>query len=140
MKALITILILFLCNSYGFQKEELVRKFAIGKFSYAIYKQSKYLHDDNWNAEFFEVYKSGTAKRLCSSYLTARRNDSTFVKGRYLLYNNKIEFTECYYYYKNNPVWIDSMKLTFYPKKNGDLFLKETVEFKNGKARIIRNK
>ena len=140
MKTLTMILVFFLCCSYEFQKKELVKKFTIGKFSYAIYKENKYLHDDNWNAEFFEVYRSGEAKRLCSSYLTAKRNDSTFVKGRYLLYNDKIEFVECYYYYKNNPVWIDSMKVTFYPNKNGDLILGETIKFKNGKATTTTNK
>jgi hypothetical protein len=125
--------------SYEFQNKEFVKQFVIGKFSYAIYKERKFLHDDNLNADFFGVYKLRTAKRLCSSYMIAKRNDSTFIKGNYLIYNDKIEFTE-WYYYRSNSLWIDSVKKIFYPKKNGDLFLKEAIQFKNGKSKIITNK
>jgi len=105
--------------------------FKIGKFSYLIYKEKSFSHDDNWNAEFFVVYKPGRAKELCSAYISAVRNDSTFVKGNYLLYNNRIEFTESFYY-KNDPVWIDSIKNIFYSNKYGNLILKKSIEFKNG--------
>jgi hypothetical protein len=65
--------------------------------------------------------------------MTAKRNDSTFIKGNYLIYKSKIEFDEHYYYSKNQSS-IDSMKKTFYPNKSGDLILKETTEFKNGQG------
>ncbi|HSZ35147.1 MAG TPA: hypothetical protein VK772_17660 [Puia sp.] len=133
------VLIFVVCSSFNLQKKELLRKFEIGKFSYSMYKENKYLHDDNWNAEFFEVYRSGNMKRLCSSYLSAKRNDSIFVKGHYVFFDDKIEFTQCYYYNKNNPVWIDSIRVIFYPNKKGDLILKETIEFKNGEAKIVTN-
>ena len=71
--------------------------------------------------------------------MTAKRNDSTFIKGNYLIYKSKIEFDEHYYYSKNQSS-IDSMKKTFYPNKSGDLILKETIEFKNGQATTTINK
>ncbi len=71
--------------------------------------------------------------------MAAKRNDSTFIKGNYLIYKNRIEFDE-HYYYSRNQFSNDSMKKTFYPDKNGDLILKETVEFKNGKATTTADK
>lgn len=139
MKALTIVLIFFLYSSHNVQREKLLKKFAIGRCAYSIYKESNYSHDDNWNADFFAVYKSGKHKRLCSAYMTAKRNDSTFIKGNYLIYKNRIEFDE-YFYYSKNQFSIDSLKIEFYPNKSDDLILKETVEFKNGKATTTVNK
>lgn len=135
MKTLVIFLVSLLYYPSASQKGVLINKFTLGKFTYSIYKEQSYSHDDDWNSNFFVVYKLGKQKHLCSAYIDAVRNDSTFIKGRYSLYNDRIEFTECYYYYKNNPVSIDSIKNTFYPNKNGDLVLKKSVEFKNGKKK-----
>lgn len=139
MKNLLIILILITCCSFNFQNEKPLKKFTIGKFSYYINKKSNYSQDDNWNAVFFTVYKYGKHQRLCSAYMVAKRNDSTFIKGNYLIFNDKLEFNELYFHRKN-ALSIDSIKKIFYPKKNGDLYLKKTIEFKNGKASITINK
>lgn len=90
------------------------------------------MHDDNWNAEFFLVYRAGRGKKICSAYMSANRNDSTFIRGNCLIYKDRIEFTECYYNIKNT-ISIDSIKKIFYPNKCGDLRIKEFIEYKNGK-------
>jgi hypothetical protein len=139
MKILMFFSVFLLCSLNSQLKKVHVKDFAIGKFYYSIYEESHFSHDDNWNAAFFVVRRLGKNSDLCSSYITAKRNDSTFIKGMYSLFNNRIEFTECYYFIKNT-VSIDSMKTIFYPNKYGDLILRETIQFKNGKTQISINK
>lgn len=133
MKTITIILILGLHALLVNPQKKLLRKAQIGQFMYSIYKEELYSHDDNWNAEYYTVYLSGRTQRLCSSYMLAKRNDSTFIKGNYKLYKDKIEFTQHYYYSKNR-LSIDSIKITFCPNKYGKLILKGTKEFKNGKT------
>jgi hypothetical protein len=137
MKFLTMILVCTLYASMGYSQKVLLKKTTIEKFPYSIYKENFYSHDDNWNAEYFTVYLSGKSKRLCSAYMLAKRNDSTFIMGTYLLFKDRIEFTEHYYYIRNK-FSIDSMKTIFYPNKYGNLILKEPKEFKNGKLKVSK--
>ena len=132
MKVLSILLALFVCYHGARQKESPVKEFHLGKYHYKISVTANYSHDDNWNNEFYVIYRLGKAKEVCSAYKSAKRNDSTFIDGRYLLYNNRIVFIKHDYFYKSNPVAIDSSRITFYPQKNGDLILKEVIDFKNG--------
>ncbi|WP_442591886.1 hypothetical protein ACSBL2_11720 [Pedobacter sp. AW31-3R] len=133
MKVFIVSLALLLFSTHHRSNKSLIERIKIGKFSFLIYKEGFYSHDDDWHAEYFVVRKPGQLKELCSSYMTAKRNDSTFIEGRYRVFNGKLEFTECYYFSRNT-VSLDSLKLTFIPTKNGTLRLAQTVEFKGGKS------
>lgn len=130
------LLIIILCSFEYFQKNFLLKKINVGKYSYSIYKESEYLHDNRWNAEFFVLYKEGARKSTCSSFLKAVRNDSIFVDGNYKVYSNRIEFIE-HYYYNKLPDATDSIKTIFYPDKTGKLILKEAVIYTD-KQKIVK--
>src|ERR1700744_5171103 len=114
MKLTFGILIIIILCAFLNSQESLLAKITIDKYSYSIYKRNAYLHDDRWNAEYFVIYKSRTQKRLCSAFLKATRNDSVFVSGNYMVYSDRIEFIE-HYYYNKEPNSTDSIKNTFYP-------------------------
>lgn len=132
MKSIICIIILFIYNLTGV-KPLLVEKVTLGKFSYVIYKENKHIHDDNMVAYYFVLYKAGSEKIQCSSFMIAKRNDTTFIAGNYILEGNKIEFIERYYY-NRNLFSADSIKKIFSPNKYGTLILKEVVKYKDGSA------
>jgi hypothetical protein len=136
MKEVITILMITL-STFGNSHKVLLESITLKGFQYDIYRETLYSHDDNWNAEYFTIYLKGKNNRLCSSYLLAKRNDTTFIKGNYTLYKDKIEFTQ-HYYHNMNRIAIDSMKTVFYPDKNGKLLRSETKEFKDGKMKLSR--
>lgn len=132
MKNIICLIILFIHNLNGAQRL-LIEKVTLGKFSYAIYKETRNIHDDNMVANYFVLYQAGSEKMQCSSFMIAKRNDSTFIDGNYILKGNKIEFIERYYY-NRNLYSSDSIKKTFSPNNYGILILKELVKYKNGVA------
>lgn len=128
------IILLFVIYSFTTnQKKELIENFSLNNFSYNIYKEEKYLHDDNIQAEYFTVYLKNKKTALCSSFMSEKRNDTLFTKGIYLYTKKNIVFKEYYYHHQNERV-IDSMIKTYYPSKNGNLILKGVVKFKNGKV------
>ena len=105
------ILVLTLYTLFGNSQKTLLRKAKLGQFTYSIYKEDIYSHDDDWKAEYYTIYLSGRTQRLCSAYMLAKRNDSTFIKGNYSLFKDKIEFTQHYYYSKNSSS-VDSLKIS----------------------------
>lgn len=136
MKEVITIIMIAL-SIFGHVHKVLLKSITLKGFQYNIYRQTLYSHDDNWNAEYYTIYFKGKDNRLCSSYLLAQRNDTTFIEGNYTLYKDKIEFTQ-HFYHNMNKGSIDSMKTVFYPDKKGKLLLTETKEFKDGKMKLSR--
>lgn len=136
MKVSIVLFVFLLCG-FHYQPGNLVKRVKLGKFNYLLYKRRTYSHDDNWNAEFFVFRRVGQVKDLCSFYIVAKRNDTVFIKGKYVLFSNRVKFMEYFYH---NTLSCDFMKNIFYPNKKGDLIRKETIEFKNGKAITTINK
>lgn len=137
-KIVISFILLFLICSFTVNtKRTLIEKFKSGNFSYNIYKEEKFLHEDNLNAEYFVVYRSNKKNAICGSFMSAKRNDTIFTKGSYSHTNNKLIFKEYYYHHQNTRV-LDSMTKSFSPAKDGNLFLQEVIEFKNGKAKKIK--
>lgn len=132
MKTIFAIAILVVLCSFNSFQRIFLKEIRIGKYSYSIYKESRYLHDNRWHAEYFVVYREGIKKKVCSSFLEAKRNDSIFVNGHYAIYDNRIEFIE-HYYYNKTPNSTDSIKKTFYPDSLGNLILKESTLYTNGR-------
>ena len=134
MRKLIVLLFLFVifCSFMINHKLILLENFMIGNHTYSIYKEEKYIHDDNMNAEFFVVYLKNKRNSLCSSFMSAKLNDTIFTRGSYKYDQKKLEFKE--YYFHQNYRTLDSVIKIFYPNKNGDLILRENVEFKKAIA------
>jgi hypothetical protein len=128
MKPAFGILVVVILCSFFNVRQSFLKKINIGKYSYSIYRESCYLHDNRWNVEYFVVYKTGARRTLCSAFLDAKRNDSVFISGSYVVCSNRLEFIEHYYYNKiaNST---DSIKKTFYPDKTGKLILKQSIIF-----------
>lgn len=126
---LIFFLIIFFSSFTTQSKRTLLENFKIGKFSYSIYKEEKYLHDDDMNADFFVIYGKNKKNNLCSSFMSANRDNGQVIKGRYSYNQKRLEFREYYFNTKSGP---DSMIKYFYPNRMGDLILTKYVEFKNG--------
>lgn len=136
MKSIAFFLITFFCCS-NIGKQQTITKFKIGKVLYSIKISKKYLHDDDFDASFFVVFKEENNKKQCSSVKLASRNDTIFIKGRFLIAENKLRFKQ-YYYYNRNPTSADSVETVFCQNKKGDLILKQTIKFKNGIGKITR--
>ena len=107
-----------------------IENFSIGKHVFSIYKEEKFLHDDNLNAEFFVVYANNKKQSFCSSFLKTIRNDTVFKKGNYILERNRLIFKEFNFYQHENES--DSLIKIFHPDKNGNLKLVEVLNYKNG--------
>jgi hypothetical protein len=137
MKKINVLILLFIlsCSFIQSTKKKLLVEFTIGNFSYNMYIEEKYLHDDNLNAEYFVAYRKNLKNSLCSSFKTAIRNDTIFIKGNFLYTNEKLEFKE--YYYHQNKQALDSLMKIFSPDKKGDLILRKVIEYKNGKATTV---
>jgi hypothetical protein len=137
-KIIIPFIILFLILSFAkYQKRTFIERFSLGNFSYDIYKEEKYSHDDDIYAEYFVVYQSKQKKVVCSAFMSEKRNDTIFTKGKYSHINKKLIFMEYYYYHQNARI-LDSVKTTFFPSKNGKLVLLTVIEFKNGISKKVR--
>lgn len=80
---------------------------------------------------FFVVYRVNHKPSVCSAWMKASRNDTIFTSGSYSVPQNKLSFKEVYHL--NHPE-ADSMIKTFQAAQNGDLVLKEVLQFKNGVA------
>lgn len=137
MRTTFGILFIIILCSFEYLQKGFLKNVNVGKYSYSIFKESKYLHDEGWNAEYFVVYQAGAKRHTCSSFLKATRNDSIFVSGDYIVYKNRIEFIEHYYYNKGTNS-TDSVKNIFYPNKAGNLILKQSIRFTQ-KQKIINN-
>lgn len=135
MKSLILFSLAFFYCPH-FRKQKAITEFRIGKFLYLIETTNKYLHDDNFNATFFVVLKKGYNKKQCTSFKLATRNDSVFIKGKFVISKVDLRFKQ-YYYYNRNLISADSVETVFCPDKKGDLILKRVIEFKKGIAKII---
>ncbi len=130
------VVIIMLTSSYLIlQKRVFLEKFLIGKFSYKMFKEEKFLHDDKMQAEYFCLY-SEENKLLCSSYRLGKRNDSVFIKGKYFIKKRGIDFHE-YYFYHNNSM-PDSVIKMVYQNKTGNLILLKILEYKNGHETITK--
>ena len=137
-KTVIAFLGLLIIYSFtDYKPKKFIEKISLTNFSYNIYSEEKFLHDDNLNAEFFVIYKDKQKKVQCSSFMSAKRNDTTFKKGSYSYGNNRIIFKEYNYNHQNERI-VDSMIKVFTPNKSGNLILKEVTEFKNGKLRKVK--
>lgn len=129
------LIILFILYSFTTSPEKvLLEKFTINKFQYFIYKESKYLHDDDVNAAFFVVYGKNSKQSFCSAYMSAERNDTIFTKGIYSYTKQKLIFKQYYYFKHRN--YADSLINTFVPNKKGTLLLETVTRYKNGKTII----
>jgi len=131
-----TIILFFSLFYFGFiykNQNTLIEKFTIGKYNFSIYKEGKFLHDDNLNAEFFVVYAKNKKQSLCSSHLKLSRNDTVIKTGKYIHDKNKLVFKEYNFYVSVNQS--DSLIKTFIPDNRGNLKLTEVLNFKNGKVK-----
>jgi hypothetical protein len=127
------IIIFFLLTSFIISDERVfLENFTVGKFSYSIYTEKMYLHDDDVNADFFVVYQKGHKKRDCSSFKTAEHKGKIITKGNYHYTYKYLEFKE--YYFNSDSLHADSMMKRMYPNKKGELYLREFTEYKNGVA------
>jgi hypothetical protein len=133
MKSLILFLLAFFYYLGG--KQKAITEFRIGKFLYLIETTKKYLHDDDFNATFFVVLKKEGNKKQCTSFKLATRNDSVFIKGKFVISKIDLRFKQ-YYYYNRNLTSADSVETVFCPNKKGDLILKSVIEFKKGVGKI----
>ena len=123
--------LIILITSFTPTYKTLLEKITVGRFSYTIYKERKYLHDDDINADFFVVYGRDKKNNLCGSFMYAMVNDTLLIKGHYLYSQKRLEFREYYFNNKSRP---DSIIKIFYPNKSGKLIMTKYIEFKNGKG------
>jgi len=125
-------LIIPLClvaSSFCLPGKKLLKTFIIGKYAYNIYEENYYVHDDNVDASFFVVYRVNHKPSICSAWMKASRNDTVLTTGSYTVQKNRLWFKEVYHV--NHPE-ADSMVKTFEAAPNGDLVLKEVLQFKSG--------
>jgi len=116
-------------SSFCMPGKKLLKTFMIGRYAYNIYEENYYVHDDNVDGAFYVVYRANHKPSICSAWMKASRNDTVFTTGSYLVQNNKLLFKEVYHL---NHAAADSMLKTFQAATNGDLVLKEVLQFKNG--------
>ncbi len=128
----------FLFEAIITPKKVFLERVSLGQFSYNIYKEDKYLHDDNFNATFYTVYKVKSNIIQCSGFKQAGRNDSIFINGTYKVDGKKLIFTE-YHYFKKHDNFSDTLIKVFYSdKRSGKLLLTESIIYKNGKSTKIK--
>nr|WP_322626180.1 hypothetical protein [uncultured Flavobacterium sp.] len=134
MKKLILIISLYAFTTPP--EKVLLQKFSIDGFQYSIYKENKYLHDDDIDAEYYIVYKQGQKNSMCSSFMSAKEKDKVLTKGTYLVKNKELIFKE--YYYDKAMSSSDSMIKLFTPDKKGILIMSKVTQFKNGKGEQVK--
>jgi len=130
MKKISFLLTVILLCSASNSDEKFLENFRIGKREYSIYEKREFLHDDNWNAEFFIVRSRKSKKIVCSSFKSANRNDTVFVKGSYEYNSKEIIFKE-YYYYKSRNSKLDSIKKKFLLNRAGKLYLAKVDKYES---------
>ncbi|MDT3403160.1 hypothetical protein [Mucilaginibacter terrae] len=128
-KAALTPIVFLGVVAFNWPQQKLLKSFTLGKFSYNLYEENYYVHDNNVDGAFFVVYRTGQKGSLCSAWMKATRNDSVLTRGTYIIGSNRVEFKEVYFH-KHEA--IDSLVKTFSPDAEGDLQLRELKEYRKG--------
>ena len=132
----VILLLIFLAVVFGFDlqnRKQLLSTAFIGKYSYSIYKETKYIHDENRDMDFFVVYGKDN-KNQCSAFMSDKKKDTALVYGKYSFTKKYLEFREYYF----NSSYHDSVIKRFYPNKIGNLILLRYITYKNGAEKITK--
>lgn len=135
------LLAFILCNSISvvFAQRALVKTISIKGFRYTITNSSRYQHDDDLNVDYFIIRNVLSPTKQNSAIALAKRNDTVFMKGKYTVFQDKIEFTTYYYHqYAEGALSSDSSKTVFSPNQKGSLVLRKATNFKRGNAKEHR--
>lgn len=107
----------------------------IGKFTYKTKKSNVFLKDESYNCKWLSLYSSG-GEHQAGLLFEARRNDTLFVSGTYMIESNKF-ITKNYYHFRNRHEPDSSVKI-FVQNSKGKLDLRKFIEFTDGIEKVIK--